>query len=154
MVDFTLAAEDEVLVLAALTVLEEKLPLIALSKTEIRRTSHFGQKNETFVMEAIEAGKQNPTLIPPNVSMTAVDRDLAGRDKLQAIALRVERLNEKLVHTRRALGADLYGAARAIYKALQEFGRDAGVAETVDRLALRFKRQGRKASEDTTIPNP
>ena len=149
-IDFTLAAEDRTEVIAALTTLEQKLPEFALTKSDIRRIAHFGQKNETFVMEAIEAAKQNPALIPPNVSLAAVDRDLAGREQLAEIALRVERLHERLTHTRQALGADLYGAARAIYKAFQEFGPGAGISELVERLGLRFKNQGRKKTTGET----
>lgn len=144
-IDFTMAAEDGVSVEAALTTLEEKLPfLIGLNKTEIRRMSSIGQRNETFVNAAIEAGKNNPNLIPPGLSLAAVERDRIGREKLAQYSQRVQILNEKLIHTRRALGADLYAAARAIYKSLQEFGKDAGIGDLLEDLGRRFKPRNRR----------
>jgi len=150
-IDFTLSAEDAVAVNGAMNILEEKLPfLIALTKTDIRRMANIGLKNETFVMASIAAGQQNPQLIPPGISLAAIERDRVGREQLAAIAQRVQRLNEKLAHTRLLLGADLYGAARAIYKALQEFGRDAGLGDLLDTLSRRFKGQGVKKDATTS----
>jgi hypothetical protein len=147
-IDFTLTAEDAVLVNGALTTLEEKLPfLVALTKTDIRRMANLGQKNETFVMAAIAAGAQNPQLIPPGIGMAAIERDRVGREQLAVISQRIQRLNEKLAHTRLLLGADLYGAALAIYKALRQFGRDAGLGDLLAELGRRFK--SNKAVETT-----
>lgn len=151
LIDFTLSTEDVTAVNTALTTIEEKLPfLIGLSKADIRRMANFGQKNETFTMSAIEAGRDNPTLVPANVSMAAVDRDKLGREQLLEISVRVQRLNEKLIHTRMALGADLYGAARAIYKSLQEFGRDVGLGDLLEELSRRFKNRKKTTSTGVT----
>ena len=153
LIDFTLTPEDAVQVNAALTTLEDKLPfLIGLTKTEIRRMANFGQKNETFTMAAIEAGRHNPELIPPGLSMAGVDRDKVGREQLLEISVRVQRLNERLIHTRMALGAALYAAARAIYKSLQEFGRDAGLGDLLDDLSRRFKNRKKSTTDPVTTP--
>jgi hypothetical protein len=150
-IDFTLSAEDAVLVNGALNLLEEKLSFLkALTRSDIRRLATMGLKNETFVMAAIEAAQQNAELIPPGLSLAGIERDRVGHELLAPIAQRVARLNEKFGHTRLLLGADLYGAARAIYKALQEFGRDAGLGDLLDTLSRRFKGQGVKNDASTS----
>jgi hypothetical protein len=150
-IDFTLAVEDRNAVDAALTIVEEKLPfLIGLTTAETRRMANLGQKNDWFVTTALEAGRQNPSVLPNGMSMAAVERDVAGLEQLLVFTQRVQRLHEKLTHTNRALGADLYAAARAIYKAMQEFGRDAGLGDLLQELSRRFKPRNKQTVPDET----
>ena len=136
---------------AALDTLENKLGFLqALDPAALKRMAHLGLKNESFVLGAFEAARQNTNIVPPGMNLAAMERDRVARDQLTPIAQRVQRLNERLTHTRMLLGADMYGAARAIYKALQEFGRDSGLSALIEELGRRFKSQGLRKSDTTT----
>lgn len=153
LMDVAFTAEEITQAAAAVTTLEEIFSdLRSSTKEELRRTSKMGLRNETFTMEAITAGQQNPQLIPPGIDLAAVERDRVAREVLAPLAQRIQVLNEKLDHSRKLLGADLYGAARAIYKALQEFGKDAGISELLSQLGQRFKGQRRKAATQPPAP--
>jgi hypothetical protein len=153
-IDVVFTAEDLTEITGAVTLLEAKLSgLRALNKTQMRRIAHFGLRNETFSMEAISAGAQHPELIPPGISLAAIERDRVAREVLGPIAQRIQVLNEKLDHSRRLMGADLFGAARAIYKALQEFGGQAGIGELLEQIGRRFKAQGRRGATEPSSTN-
>ncbi|MHA3770959.1 hypothetical protein ACXR0O_05410 [Verrucomicrobiota bacterium sgz303538] len=150
-IDIVIAAEDIPLINAALNTLETKLSFLqALDSTAIKRMAHFGLKNESFVLGAFEAARLNTDIVPPGMNLAAVERDQVAREQLAPIAQRVQRLHERLTHTRMLLGADMYGAARAIYKALQEFGRDSGLSALVEELGRRFKAQGARKNSAKT----
>lgn len=145
LIDVSFTAEDVTEINTALTTLETKLATLrAMSKEELKRTAHIGQGNEGFTVGAINAGLQKPNLLPPNIDMVMVQRDQAAREILDPIAVRLQTLTETVQHSRKLMGADLYAAARAIYKALQEFGRDAGIGALLEELGRRFKGQGRQ----------
>ncbi|MHA3771320.1 hypothetical protein ACXR0O_07250 [Verrucomicrobiota bacterium sgz303538] len=146
-IDIVIAAEDIPLINTALDTLETKLSFLqSLDPAALKRMAHFGTKNESFVLGAFEAARQNSDIVPSGLNLDAMERDRVAREQLAPIAQRVQRLHEKLTHTRMILGVDMYGAARAIYKALQEFGRDSGLSALVEDLGRRFKGQGSKKS--------
>ena len=63
-----LTAEKIQAVNAAFTTIETELDfLIALEPSDAKRLSRLGLRNETFSRAALEAGTQNPTVIPQSV---------------------------------------------------------------------------------------
>jgi hypothetical protein len=152
MIDVVYTPAEVAEIHTALTTIEahlERLP--RATKAELRRIAHAGIRNDGFCADAIEAGIQNPDVLPRGLDLEAVERDRVAREVLAPIAQRVQRMNERLEIGSRLLGADIYGAARAIYKALQEYGRGMGLNELIEHLASRFKAQGQRGTKDPSL---
>ena len=143
-IDAVYTAEKATAVNTALTTVEAELDfLIALTPSEGRRMVRMGLRNETFTRATLDAAALNPTIVPQAIDLAVFERDKALREQLQAVQQRVQRLHDRLYHTNAVLGAEMYGGALAIYKALKAFGRAAGLGMLLDDLSRRFKQRGK-----------
>jgi hypothetical protein len=147
-------AEDLQLVDAAITTIEAKMPyLVGLMSAERLSLLGMGPQNESFANQALQAAIQHPDLMPNGLSVAAIQADKDLREALLPRFERLRVLTTKMDNTILVLGSEFFGGALAIYKALQAFGKEAGITELLADLKRRFHR-AKVATETTPTPNP
>jgi hypothetical protein len=126
--------------------LEAALPikLAALSPSEVNRLAKAGPASASFVAEGLELASRNPELLTADVTPQEVQEKLRLIRNLDVLDSALGQLKEKLAHTTMLAKAEAYDIARTAY-ALLKRKKAAGLVESRDKLAQRFKRQGRRA---------
>lgn len=134
--------------------LETALPfgLAALSPSEVIRLAKAGPATASFVVDGLELASRNPELLTANVTAQEVKDMLQLIRNLDVLDGVVGQLKEKLAHTAIIAKAEAYEIARTAYMLLKR-GKAAGLTEGRDKLAQRFKRQGKRSGEEDT-PQP
>ena len=136
----------------ALDTLEQALSgLVSLTTDQRIRLIKMGDKSEAFCRQAVDVMGENPAILPRNLDMAEVRRDLATHDALRPRLVRLTRLFEKANDTDLALGSDVMSAALEGYAFLKIAGKGEGLHGLRKVLSQRFDNSGRKA--DTT-PTP
>ena len=150
--NITATAAQITAVKAALQTINTNLPfLIGLTTDERSSLPAINVINKTFTEDAINAGVNNPTLIPSYVSVANMDNDLTLFTQLDEIVGIVNQLREKLEDTRQLAGGESYVSALTLYK-LFGSAADAGVPGAdaiVTQLKARFANQGGAATPPT-----
>ncbi|RYD82183.1 MAG: hypothetical protein EOP84_09805 [Verrucomicrobiaceae bacterium] len=154
LLDFTIVAEDSTAIAAALTEIEDIVEAFTLSlpPEEAKRLLKIGMKTETFSYKALEVGKLHPGLLPRDLDLTRIDRDVAARETLMVHFIRIQRLHNLLQSTLAVLGADFYAGGRAIYRALKANGREAGLESVLAELGVAFARALKTTEPDEPAP--
>src|SRR3569832_1029615 len=81
---------------AALTELETQLAgLTSLSLATKRALKKMGPKSEAFCRQTLHVLEQNPQVVPPNLGLPDRVANLATRDALRPILVRLARLSER-----------------------------------------------------------
>jgi hypothetical protein len=152
-INITLAAEQIAAVKTAVQMININLPfLIGLTVEERIALPTINVNNKAFTEDAINAGVNNPTLIPSYLSVTNMQNDIALFAQLDEIVGIMNQLCEKLEDTKLLAGSEAYVAALTLYK-LFGSAADAGVAGTdaiVTQLKARFAGQGGAATPPVT----
>ena len=93
LVDFTIGAEALTAIDGGLTDVETNTDtfLVALPPEEIKRLAKIGLKTETFAYKALELGKLNIDLLPRNLDLDKLERDVAAREQLAIRFARIKR---------------------------------------------------------------
>lgn len=154
-IDITLANEDLTTFDTSLTAIETATEqiLMSLPPEEIKRLAKIGFKTETFAYKALEIGKLNPGLLPRDLDLTKIERDVLAREQLAIRFVRVKQLYDKMHATMLLLGTDFYQGALAIYRALKANGRDAGLTTLLAELGVAFERPSQKKKPQPTPPD-
>lgn len=149
-VSATATAAQVTAVKAAFQTILTNLPfLVGLTADERKSLNSIDVNNKAFTEDAINAGINNPTLIPSYLSLANMQNDLTLFSQLDEISGIATQLCERIEDTKMLAGSEAYTVALALYKS---FGAaaDAGVQGTdsiVDQLKKRF------ASNNGTIPS-
>ena len=131
--------------------------LQAVDPAEAKHMVKMGQKTETFALKAIEIGKQHIGLLPRDLDLTKVERDVALRQALLIRFLQIKHLHQLMQETMMLLGTDIYSAALAIYRSLKANGKEAGLASLLAELGITFAKQRKKnapAESDEPLETP
>lgn len=140
-VNITATAAQVTAVKTAFQTILTNLPfLVGLTADERKSLVTIDVDNKAFTEDAINAGVNNPTLIPSYISVANMKNDLTLFTQLDEISGMTTQLCERIEDTKMLAGSEAYGAALALYKI---FGAaaDAGVPGTdsiVDQLKKRF----------------
>lgn len=144
LISMDLSAEQWAAVDAALATLETNLAgLIALPAGQRSRLIKMGDKSETFCRQAVAVMGENPAVLPRNLDLDEVRRDLATHDALRPRLMRLERLFEKANDTDTALGSDVMTAALEGYAFLKIAGKGEGLESLRRTLSERFNRSAK-----------
>ena len=150
--NITLTAAEMTAVKTALQTINTNLPfLIGLTKDERQSLSTINVSNKAFAEDAINAGVNNPTLVPSYVSLVNMQNELTLFTQLDELVGIVNQLCEKLEDTRILAGSESYVSALTLYK-LFGSAADAGVPGAdaiVTQLKARFANQGGPATPPT-----
>lgn len=135
--------------------LETALPigLAALSPSEVIRLVKAGPASASFVVDGLELASRNPELLTANVTPDVVTEKLQLIRNLDVLDSAVSQLKEKLAHTAIVAKAEAYDIARTAY-ALLKRKKAVGLVHGRDKLAQRFKRQGKRKATETPPNNP
>lgn len=143
--NITATAAQITAVKAALQTINTNLPfLIGLTIEERVALPAIDVNNKAFTEDAINAGVNNPTLVPNFVSMPNMQNDLLLYNQLDEIKGLVNQLLEKIEDTQLLAGSESYISGLALYKFFTA-AADAGVAgadAVVAQLKTRFAGQG------------
>lgn len=146
------AQRDEIL--NRVTAIREALPFLeSLAPEEQRRLAKMGNKSRAFVADAVEAGVQNPSMLPREVDPEALRSKLEFVDQLRSVAVAVRQLDELLSDTIIVRGAEMYETARLIYQLLRIRRPTEGLDSQRQQLAQRFRAQGNRKKKETPIEN-
>lgn len=153
----TATSEQINAVKAALQTINTNLPFLTGLTPEERITlPSINVSNKIFTEDAINAGINNPTLIPSYVSVAHMQNDLTLFQQLDELIILTKQTLEKLEDTQLLAGNEAYTSALAVYK-LFASAAEAGVpgADTVyGQLRERFAQNGSSArNANTTASN-
>lgn len=121
--------------------------LVGLTTEERIALPSINVSNKAFTEDAINAGVNNPTLIPSYVSVVNMKNDMLLFTQLDEIIMMTKQLLEKMEDTQLLAGSEAYTSALTLYK-LFGSAADAGVGGTdaiVTQLKQRFAGQGGSA---------
>jgi hypothetical protein len=136
----------------ALDTLEQTLAgMASLTPDQRMRLIKMGDKSEAFCRQAVDVMGENPAILPRNLDMAEVRRDLATHDALRPRLVRLTRLLEKANDTDLALGSDVMSAALEGYAFLKIAGKGEGLHGLRKVLSQRFDNSGRKTE---AVPAP
>lgn len=129
---------------AAIAALETALGpmLISLTPAQRRRLVKMGDASEPFSRKALAVMAENIQLLPRNLDVTEMRRDLEAHDALNARMVRLAQLGEKLADTEMALGSDVMALALEGYAILKVNGKGEGLDGLKRVLKRRFDSNG------------
>jgi hypothetical protein len=126
---------------AAFQTILTNLPfLVGLTTDERKSLNSIDVNNKAFTEDAINAGINNPALIPSYLSVANMQNDLTLFTQLDEISGLATQLCERIEDTKMLAGSEAYTVALALYKSFGS-AADAGVQgadSIVDQLKKRF----------------
>ena len=147
-INTTATAAQVTAVKTALQTIAANLPfLVGLTTEERIALPSINVSNKAFTEDAINAGVNNPALIPSYVSVVNMKNDMLLFTQLDEIIMMTKQLLEKMEDTQLLAGSEAYTSALTLYKLLGS-AADAGVGGTdaiVTQLKQRFAGQGGSA---------
>ncbi len=152
-VDGTLTDTERDQFIQGVEQLEGALPFgpVTLNPQEVARLTKAGPATATFVVDGLELAIRNPDLVPSSVDPAKLQEKLMLIRNLDVITSVVAQFQQKLANTNIVAKAEAYEHARTAY-ALMKRNKAVGMAEARNRLAQRFKKQGRRKSVTITEP--
>ncbi|QSX79659.1 hypothetical protein [Agrilutibacter solisilvae] len=139
----------------ALTALEQASAPILVSLDGARgrrKLLKMGDGSEAFCRKALDAMRENRGLLPDNLDLEEMARDLADHDALNARLTRALQLVERMRDTDTALGSDVMVAAVLGFQVLRLAGKGQGLDGTNNELGKRFGPKGRRARDEEPEP--
>ncbi len=134
---------------AAFQTILTNLPfLVGLTADERKSLNAIDVNNKAFTEDALNAAVNNPTLVPPYLSVPNLQSDLTLFTQMDEISGLANQLCERIEDTRMLAGSEAYAVALALYKSFGS-AADAGVLgadSIVDKLKARF------ANNSSTAP--
>ena len=147
-INTTATAAQVTAVKTALQTIAANLPfLVGLTTEERIALPSINVSYKAFTEDAINAGVNNPALIPSYVSVVNMKNDMLLFTQLDEIIMMTKQLLEKMEDTQLLAGSEAYTSALTLYK-LFGSAADAGVGGTdaiVTQLKQRFAGQGGSA---------
>jgi hypothetical protein len=152
-IDASLSDTDRDAILAAIDLIESKLPFLEdLMPAERRDLPKMGTKSEGFVHHADVLARQDDSFLPRNFDLPEFQSDASLFAALAPIRARLMRLTEKVDDTTMLVGSEAYVAALIVYQNAQLNGRGEGFDALLDELSRRFARKTRKPDAPSTKP--
>ena len=133
----------------AIAALEQALLplLVAMTADDRKRLVKMGDGSEAFCRKALDVMTENSGVLPRNLDVSEMRRDLATHDALNARKVRLTRLLEKAHDTDTALGSDVMACALEGYAFLKIAGKGDGLNSLRRELGKRFENNGPRRVE-------
>ncbi len=119
-------------------------PMLVTLEIDRRRLIKMGRGSEAFCRAAYRVMRENQHLMPSDINLDEMARDLASHDELAARRTRIDRLLEKLTDTDIALGSDVMACALRGYAQLKLSGKAAGLDSLRRDLGKQFEKAPRR----------
>jgi hypothetical protein len=107
-------------ILGAINFINEKLPdLITVS--ELEKSTLYKTKSDTikFVLENLKEAEKNPELVPANVDIQEIRKDMKLIQSINKILQPIHALLNKLEDSKLVAGSEAYLPSLAIYNAIK-----------------------------------
>ena len=152
-INASLSEADRDAVLAAIALIESKLPFLEdLTPTERRDLPKLGDKSVAFVQHADTLTRHDDSFLPRSFDLPEFQGDAALFEALAPIRLALMHLTEKVDDTTMLVGSEAYVAALIIYQNAQINGQGEGFDALLDELSRRFARHTSKPAKPGTKP--
>lgn len=116
--------------------------LVRLASDDRRRVVKMGDGSEAFCRKALDVMSENSGMLPRNLDVEEMRRDLDTHDALNARLVRLVKLLEKARDTDTALGSDAMACALEGYAFLKIAGKGEGMDGLRRDLGKRFENNG------------
>jgi hypothetical protein len=149
LISATLETTVEVAILQQIKDSAAAMPfLVNLSKKQRIGLRKMGPKSVDYVNDAFVGAKQFPTSLSKDFPLEEFEKDTVLIKQLFPILVASQALTEALKDTVFALGTDCMKEADEVYDFLKIAAKtDANAKTMVDKIAKRFKGQGKKPKE-------
>jgi len=117
--------------------------LIDLSLEERKTLARMGDKSRAFVDRAYDLAVQNPDFLPRSFSIDDMKMSVELFDAMHPLIMAIRQLLELMDDTYKAVGADAYSAALAVYNYAKASDSGLAIDEAVKELYRRFERKAR-----------
>ncbi|MFC5571116.1 hypothetical protein ACFPN1_13705 [Lysobacter yangpyeongensis] len=125
--------------------------LVALAPGSLKHAVRMGDGSEAFCRKALDVMAENSGLLPRNLDVEEMRRDLETHDALNARLVRLTRLVERVRDTEVALGSDAMASALEGYAFLKIAGKSEGLQALRRDLGKRFEANGRRKAEPEAV---
>jgi|GEM_PF-1172262 len=126
------------------------IDMVTLSLSEVRRLSKAGPASASFVAEGLELASRNPALLTADINPDEVKEKLQLVRNLDVVNSALSSLGEKLAHTAILAKSEAYEIARTAYL-LSKRKKKSGIIESHNKLALRFRGQGKRKDAEGSV---
>lgn len=107
-------------IIDAINFIGEKLPdLVTLEKEDLDSLPKTGQSAINFVLENLKEAEVNPELVPKEVDLEEIKRDVKLIHSIYKILDPLKKLEKKLEHSALLAGSEAYLPSLAIYNAMK-----------------------------------
>lgn len=107
-------------IIDAIKFINEKLPdLVTLTKEELAALPKMGGNTVNFVLENLKEAETNPQLIPHNVEIDEIIKDVELIKAIHKILNPLKKLERKLEDSALLAGSEAYLPSLAIYNAMK-----------------------------------
>jgi len=120
LISTTVPDKDVKEILNALKFINEKLPdLVTLTKEELTTLPKIGENTNSFVLENLREAENNPGLVPKDVEIGEIKRDVELIKAISRILNPLKKLERKLEDSALLAGSEAYLPSIAIHNAMK-----------------------------------
>lgn len=110
-------------IIEAINFINEKLPdLVTLTSEERASLPKMGESTIDFVLEHLDEAEKNPDLVPKNVNLHEIEKDVELIRAIYKILTPLKSLEKKLMDSALLAGSEAYLPSIAIYNAIKADG--------------------------------
>jgi hypothetical protein len=157
-ISYEFTQQDFDAIMAALETLTTKMPfLITMDPKDVKAVFKLGPGSADFAQDAYAAALAFPQILPPSFDVAEFGKDSKLFKQLLEVSMVLDSIQEKVADTQRAVGGEAMTACLEMYAYVQTAkDRVPGLRSVADKLADRFKKQGKKAKRKppTDMPPP
>jgi len=100
--------------------IDDMLPdLVTLSNEELATIPHMSSDTIDFIYEALDLAKQYPEMIPDNIDITEIKKDVELIEAINRILIPMRHLVKKLEDSALLAGSEAYMPSLAIYNSVK-----------------------------------
>jgi hypothetical protein len=116
----TVSKKDLTEIIDAIRFIDQKLPdLITLDREELDALPKTGTETINFVLENLKEAESNPELVPADVDIDEIRKDVKLIHSIYKILNPLKKLEKKLEHSALLAGSEAYLPSIAIYNAIK-----------------------------------
>lgn len=151
----TLSPEAKEVIFAAIDEILENLPFaIDLTVEERKRLSKMGDGGWAFVERAHNLAVRNPDFLPRTFSVEEMTRDVELFQDMHPLVQAVKQMYERIEDTYKAVGADAFSEALAVYNYAKMSDPGLAMDEVLKDMSRRFSHKARTTVEDGDETKP
>lgn len=124
---------------------------ITLTTKERQQHLKAGDASEAFLTNALQMGLKYPGILPGNLDIKEMQKDVEMRPFLKDLRNRLQALMLKVDDSLLVCGGEAFEAGLQVYAGARNFGKGMGIDDQIDELGRRFKQS--KSSSSSSSPS-